>query len=213
MATLVWHPSRSQKSKEVSPVCVQAWFEMGSRLKDRVIQPKFMWRGAYEPDLHKKEIAASTATPHDVELLNVVRVLKPHSIDREEYPFAKLKNSFTIHSNIDEIYLFECTSHQERDKFVHGMKLIVARLASKIIVGDENVFDEFFTPWGQLGSGSHLNDDEYAVPYSESNNSSFSLERHDSTANVDLNINSQEDESSTKLHRALPVMSGEFQST
>merc|ERR1712204_38143 len=38
--TLVWHPSQNHNTSNLSPVCVTAWFEMGSRLKDRVIQPK-----------------------------------------------------------------------------------------------------------------------------------------------------------------------------
>jgi len=111
-------------------------------------------------------MAASTATPHDIELLDIVRVLKPDSIDRDEYPFAKLKNSFILHSSAEEqVFLFECTSEQERDRFVHGLKLLVARLASKIIVGDEKVFDEFFTPWGLLSS--RLQDKGYNVDYSK----------------------------------------------
>ena len=139
---------------------------MGSRLKDKVLQPKFMWRDAYEPDLNKKKISACTAAPpKEIELLDIVRVLKPDFIDRKKYPFAKQSNCFTIHTSANELFLFECTSEKERDRFVHGLKLIVARLASQIIAGDEKVFDEFFTPYGQLstqileeGSGMNIVD-------------------------------------------------------
>lgn len=144
--TLVWHPSKSQNRENRSPICVQAWFEMGSRLRDKVIQPKFMWWAAYQPDIAQKKLSISTHTPESVELLNIVRVLKPTYIDREQYPFAKQRNCFTIHSNTNEEYLFEVFSEKERNRFVQGLKLVVARLASKIIVGDEDVFDEFFTP-------------------------------------------------------------------
>ena len=47
-----------------------------------------------------------------------------------------------------EDYLFEAATQDERDKFVFAFKVMVARLASKIIVGDKDVFDEFFTPLG-----------------------------------------------------------------
>jgi len=156
--TLVWHPSKCQKNDSGSPVCVQAWFEMGSRLRDKVIQPKFMWWAAYQPDITRKKLSISTHTPESVELLNIVRVLKPSHIDREHHPFAKQRNSFTLQSNTNEVYLFEAFSEKERDRFVQGLKLVVARLASKIIVGDENVFDEFFTPWGQSISPNGLSD-------------------------------------------------------
>lgn len=206
--TLVWHPSKIRpKNKDLSPVCVQAWFEMGSRLKDRVIQPKFMWRDAYEPDLRKNIITASTTPPHDLELLNIVRVLKPQSINRDEYPFVKLRNCFTLHSNTEEVLMFECTSQQERDRFVHGFKLIVARLASKIIVGDENVFDEFFTPWGQMSS-KIMEDGYIGIGYSESEDTSHSTCADTLNSDTSVILNESGSISPGKLHRAFPVSSG-----
>ena len=49
--------------------------------------------------------------------------------------------------------LFEASCQQERDALVQGLKGLVARLASKIIVGDERVFDEYFTPFGAVVPG------------------------------------------------------------
>jgi len=40
--------------------------------------------------------------------------------------------------------LFEAGSEVERDRLAYALKLAVARLGSKIIVGDAGVFDEFF---------------------------------------------------------------------
>ena len=108
----------------------------------------------------RKKLSISTHTPESVELLNIVRVLKPNTIDRDQHPFAKQRNSFTLQSNTNDIYLFEAFSEKERDRFVQGLKLVVARLASKIIVGDEDVFDEFFTPWGQSISPNALEEFE-----------------------------------------------------
>lgn len=210
--TVVWHPSRNHQNKDISPICVQAWFEMGSRLQSRVIQPKFMWRNAYENANDTKQVkimAASTATPHDVELLSIIRVLKPDSIDRDEYPFAKLKNSFILHSSDEDVFVFECTSQQERDRFVHGLKLLVARLASKIIVGDEKVFEEFFTPWGLLSS--RLQEKGYKVDYSsalqndDSLSSSSIEENSDSMDGSSVHLNSSDTRNSRDLWRANPV--------
>ncbi len=86
--------------------------------------------------------------PESIELLNIVRIVVPKEIDRQLHPFVKKESAFTIVTNAEEEYLFEAATQDERDKFVFAFKVMVARLASKIIVGDKDVFDEFFTPLG-----------------------------------------------------------------
>ena len=121
---------------------------MGSRLYNRVIQPKFMWRESYQPDLlNHKRLGLSGRSPHSLDLLNMIRILKPTTLDRTFYPFAKIDRTFTILSHTNENFVFEAASMEERDWLVHGLKLVVARLASMIIVGDEHMFVEFFSPW------------------------------------------------------------------
>jgi len=181
--SLVWHPCSRQNSNNLSPVCVQAWFEMGCRLRDRVIQPKFMWWTAYQPDLSRNKLNISNHTPESIELLNIVRVLKPNRIDRELHPFAILKNSFTLQTNTNEIFLFEALKEDLRDRFVQGLKLVVARLASKIIVGDEDVFEEFFTPWGQSISPKGLSE---TVVTTDSDSSEDSLEFEDVNEDIEI---------------------------
>lgn len=84
--------------------------------------------------------------PESVELLNIVRIVVPATIDREMHPFVKKDCAFVIVTNDEQETLFELATKDERDKFVFAFKIMVARLASKIIVGDKDVFDEFFTP-------------------------------------------------------------------
>jgi hypothetical protein len=154
---LIWHPSPyvnvtgtnpPSLSSSKSPVAVKGWFEMGSRLYNRVIQPKFMWRENYQPDLlNHKRLGLSGRSPHSLDLLNMIRILKPTSLDRSACPFAKIDRTFTILSHTNEQYVFEAASAEERDWLVHGLKLVVARLASMIIVGDDHMFVEFFSPW------------------------------------------------------------------
>ena len=86
--------------------------------------------------------------PESIELLNIVRIVAPAEIDRQKHPFVKKDCAFYIITNTEEEALFETATKDERDKFLFVFKLMVARLASKIIVGDKDVFDEFFTPLG-----------------------------------------------------------------
>ena len=48
-------------------------------------------------------------------------------------------------------YLFEAHNEDERDWSAHTLKLVVARMASKIIVGDKRMFGEFFAEFGGQG--------------------------------------------------------------
>jgi hypothetical protein len=148
--TLIWHPqSKDGNTQRIEPpVSVQCWFEMGSRLENSLIHPKFMWRESYQPDIHScRKLSVSCRAPSCLDVLTMVRILKPTELNRITVPYAKLDHSFTIKSSGDMNYLFEAKSTRERDWFVHGLKLTVARLASMIIVGDDQMFFEFFSPW------------------------------------------------------------------
>uniref|UniRef100_A0A7S1FYE1 Uncharacterized protein n=2 Tax=Corethron hystrix TaxID=216773 RepID=A0A7S1FYE1_9STRA len=150
--TLVWHPTQSKHGQNRSPVCVKSWIELGSRLRTRFVQPKFMWRAAFESKLDKKQLNVSSQIPNNIELLDICRIVPAVSIDRNLHPLAKLINSFSIETS-DDIFMFEARSEEEKQRIIHGLKLVVARLASKLIVGDEDVYDEFFTPGGSEVAG------------------------------------------------------------
>ena len=158
--TLVWHRSNADGKegqecyqgavKSKSPTLVEGWFEMGSQLQSKVVHPKFMWRESYQPALIHRKLGKSCRTPDSIDLLSVVRILKPESLDRVEYPFAKTNCSFSIFTHSNERHVFEAPSPEDRDWFVYGLKFVVARLASMIIVGDSQMFVEFFSPWAHL---------------------------------------------------------------
>lgn len=144
---LIWHPNNRQH--KTSPIYVNAWCELGNSLDDSVVYPKFIWRTTYESEKRQTtRISGPNPSVHKLDLLNIVRVLKPEVIDRSIFPFANRKKSFLLISSTNEIYLFESANQKERDHIVNGIKLTIARLASKIMTGDESVFDEFFTPIG-----------------------------------------------------------------
>jgi hypothetical protein len=47
--------------------------------------------------------------------------------------------------------LIEAENRRERDRFVHGLKVVVARLGSFLLCRDDRLLDEFFLV-GSLGS-------------------------------------------------------------
>lgn len=154
--SLIWHPYVDQVGQGITTshpksMRVNAYLEMGQCLKSLLVQPKFMWRNTTVPEHingKKRLQCVSFQNPIGIDLLNIIRIMAPNSVDRAIHPFAKLEQCFIICNSSDEEYLFEAATELERDRFVFSLKLLVARLASKIIVGDKDVFDEFFTPWG-----------------------------------------------------------------
>ena len=151
--TLVHHPSQIKKRLNTSPICVTFWFEMGSCIQNKVIQPKFMWKKAHNPDNQgRKQYFTSCQQPDSIDLLSITRVVKADSIlDRKMFPFAKLRNSFTLQCvDTNDIYLFEAQNEKECDTLIYGLKCVIAKIASMIIVGDQDVYEEFFTPYRSI---------------------------------------------------------------
>jgi hypothetical protein len=135
-----------------APLAVMGAFEVGAHLDNLVVQPKFTWSPAHEPNLDNRRINLSCGEPDSIELLSVIRVVKPTKLNRRVYPFARLDRTCCITTNDERFpYLvFEAPSCQERDWLVTALKMIVARLASIIIVRDEAMLLEFFTPYAAL---------------------------------------------------------------
>ena len=130
-------------------------FEVGAHLDQLVIQPKFTWSPAYEGELQqRRKFRLSGGQPHSVELLSIIRVVKPKKLDRNLYPFARLDRTVCVSTNDERFpYLvFEASSPRQRDWLVTALKMIVARLASIIIVRDEARLMEFFSPYAALMS-------------------------------------------------------------
>jgi len=145
---LIWHPVVSTKIKSYSPIRVKAWIELGTQLRSRLIQPKFVWKVLTENELESTKSSVSNVGLKKLELLDIIRVLDDQ-VDRSKYPFAKRSCSFTTETS-SEKYLFEATNNLERDKIVTGLKLAIARLGSKIVMQDESVLGEFFSPFGDV---------------------------------------------------------------
>ena len=145
---MIWHPDNG-RNNFIPPTLVKVWCEVGSDLDDTIIYPKFMWRTNFQPKNEtSSKIRGLNRTVESVELLNIGRVISPLSIDRTIFPYASPRKSLIIHTCTGEKFLFEAANEEERNHIANGIKLTVARLVSKIMLGDETVFEEFFSPFG-----------------------------------------------------------------
>ena len=131
-----------------------AWIEHGTRFSGQIIQPCFFWR---KPSHLKSSINnVSGSKPlrqqelSSIELLDIYRILKATEDIRKDHPLAKVNNCFVITTSNNKCFVFEAQSETERDIIVNGLKLLVSRLASMIIVGNNTVFAEFFNPRGSV---------------------------------------------------------------
>lgn len=156
---LIWHqaPVCNGSSKgrvaQPPPVSVTGWFEYGSQLDNHVVFPKFAWRQTVKSSY--KDIARE---PNFVQLLTIICVMVPATLDRTKYPYARLDRSCVIRTHDGLEYVFELASRADRDLFVKRLKVAVARLASSVIVHDEDMLQEFFAPMG-TASFADLADD------------------------------------------------------
>mmetsp|Transcript_18918 Transcript_18918/g.52828 ORF Transcript_18918/g.52828 Transcript_18918/m.52828 type:complete len:850 (+) Transcript_18918:111-2660(+) len=142
--TLIWHPTQTDEKKNMAPVCVKVWVESGVYLADGTfLLPKLTWLPAHEGNLDVRVLNVSDNTPGSIELLDVCRVRECQSVDRRVHPFAPVERSFLIQTQTGS-YLFETQSKQERGRVVNGLKLVIARLASLLMLRDLRAVDEFF---------------------------------------------------------------------
>eukprot|EP00536_Pseudo-nitzschia_multiseries_P004475 jgi/Psemu1/253649/estExt_Genewise1Plus.C_740076 len=142
--TLIWHPTQTDEKKNMAPVCVKVWVESGVYLTDGTfLLPKLTWLPAHESNLNVRLLNVSDNTPRSIDLLDVCRVRECQSVDRRVHPFAPVEKSFLIQTQ-NGSYLFETQSKQERGRVVNGLKLVIARLASLLMLRDLRAVDEFF---------------------------------------------------------------------
>jgi hypothetical protein len=143
--TLMWHPSQTDKKNDTpTTVCVKLWVEAGVYLVDGTfLLPKLTWLPAHESNLHARVLNTSADSPGSLDLLDVCRVKECETIDRNIHPFAIASKSFEVITQNGR-YLFETQSKQERGRVVNGLKLVIARLASLLMLRDLRAVDEFF---------------------------------------------------------------------
>ena len=143
--TLMWNPTQSKTRQNLAPVCVKVWIESGVYLIDGTfLLPKLSWSKLYKGDKSSGNYPNERPTePHSIDLLDICGIRATDKIDRRLHPFPDPRKSFVVETQTD-IFLFESQSSEERDRIVYGLKLVIARLASLLMLRDVRAAEEFF---------------------------------------------------------------------
>lgn len=168
-------------------MAVSATFEVGTHLDHKVVQPKLTWNPSNKQQPKKQ----SQAESNWVELLSIIRVIVPQKLNRELYPFARTDRTLCIvaNDNRNPYLVFEAESKEQRDWLVTALKMTVARLASIIIIKDESMLLEFFSPYAALLSlREHETDDEDEEDLSEEDHLMQDKDALGLDANGELNL-------------------------
>jgi hypothetical protein len=145
---VMWHPTQSDDQPNRAPILARLWIETGVYLVDgSFLLPKLSWVKAFGHDIgaaaHKQEALQK------LDLLDICRIRSCENVDRSLHPFASPRLSWFIETQ-NGIFLFESETSSERERIVYGLKLVVARLASLLMLRDVRAADEFF---GAAGNG------------------------------------------------------------
>lgn len=130
----MWHPTQTKSDQNRSPICVRVWIESGVYLNDGTfLLPKLTWSKASQNDPMKQK----------VDLLDICKIRPTMKIDRRLHPLALTQKSFYLETQT-EVFVFQAQTIEERDRIVYGLKLVVARLASLLMLRDIRAAEEFF---------------------------------------------------------------------
>lgn len=143
---LMWHPEASKCKPGASPICVKAWIETGVYLVDGTfLLPKFAMNRAAETNNagNEKTQQKQSTTLEKFDLLDVCRIFVPEMIDRSSYPYPHMSRSFIIETGTAQ-FMLEAQTTEDRDRIVYGLKLLIARLASLLMLRDVRAASEFF---------------------------------------------------------------------
>jgi len=119
---------------------------MGVYLADGTfLLPKLTWIRAAEDKSSEadRKYQKQNQSLKKFDLLDVCRINSLTSVDRARNPFVSVAKSFVIETGA-ETFVMEAQSTEDRDRIVYGLKLVIARLASLLMLRDIRAADEFF---------------------------------------------------------------------
>jgi hypothetical protein len=109
-----------------------------------LVQPQLQWTsmgGGYD-----------SVVTDGVDLLEIQNVLDSADTDvMMEDGVASDMCFFSVTTNSGDVYLFETSSYEERDRMVNGIKNLIARLCFHLVAGNEGVSSELYSEdYGQV---------------------------------------------------------------
>jgi len=202
---LIWHRYNEPEGDCLSdglraPMAVSATFEVGTHLDQKVVQPKLTWNACGNSGSsasNKKMQGPAKRSQLDsnwVELLSIIRVITPTKLNRKLYPFARTDRTLCIVANDhrNPYLVFEAETPEQRDWLVTALKMTVARLASIIIIKDESMLLEFFSPYAALLSLREDEEQQHCGGGEEDDESSDEEEELQEQESLQLQENSKE---------------------
>mmetsp|Transcript_14332 Transcript_14332/g.26043 ORF Transcript_14332/g.26043 Transcript_14332/m.26043 type:complete len:426 (-) Transcript_14332:528-1805(-) len=110
----------------------------GNCRETRVVQPKLIW-SCFARD---QNVAETT----EINLMNIHSILGATSEDQKIDEHDEEARFFSITTTDGDVYVFEALSVNERERTVHGLKNVIARLTYNIVLGDHKaVMDQFYS--------------------------------------------------------------------
>jgi hypothetical protein len=122
-------------------VAMHVWIERGQQLRDCIILPKLFWK-----PIHGSERSS-------IDLVDICRILGIGHLDRDKHPFADIRRLITVKTISREPLVFEARSIDDRDRWIHLLKLTVSTLAAKFLTNDPTAISSFFLESGVLHPG------------------------------------------------------------
>lgn len=86
-----------------------------------------------------KLLNVSIDSPDFIHLLDISLILEVRTIYRRVHQFANKWKSFAIETRSNQVFVLEAQTVAERDRVVVGLKMIVARIASLLMLKDPRV--------------------------------------------------------------------------
>ena len=130
------------------------FLQFGSRVNKTYEQPRLLWTDGQD-------------VSYTLELLDISSIRQPALYELESYyPFSIPANSFFVSTNGGTSLLFEAVDDVQMRRITSALQGIVARLAKKIVMGEQDWVCQMMlsSAGGESGQISSMNELEEMVP-------------------------------------------------
>jgi len=135
---LLYHLANTSKEEVWTGRSVTMYIRLGNSHATQLVQPRLTWTS----------MGGGNAEPVTVEvdLLDIQNVLDSADRDdvRDDGEIADMC-FFSVTTIKGDVYLFETSSYEERDRVVNGIKNVIARLSFHLVAGDAAITSELYS--------------------------------------------------------------------